>query len=190
VAKVKKTASKKPVSKTKKAVAKKPAAKKAIAKKSPLKATLAKKIAVKKTVAKVKPVKKSVAAKPAKKKPVKQAVALAPRRPSGVPEQLRDAALKILDERQAEEIVSFDLVGRSSVADYLIVASGRASRQLAAIAHYLEEAFTKLGGQRTRIEGLPEANWVLIDGGDVIVHLFMPEVRGFYNLEGIWGKRA
>ncbi len=157
-----------------------------------------KKTLTKKTPVKVKkaPAKKA-APKPARKIATKtvvvkkaKATAAKPKRPSGLPEQLRDAALKVLDDRQAEEIACFDLAGRSSVADYLIVASGRASRQLAAIAHYLDEAFTKLGVKRTRIEGLPEANWVLIDGGDVIVHLFLPNVRQFYNLEGIWGKRG
>jgi ribosome-associated protein len=174
VAKAKKTVAKKTASKGKKQASKaKPVAKKYF------KAKPAKKSTAKKTPA------KKATAKPAAKitKPVN-------RRPAGVPEQLRDAALKILDERQAEEIVTFDLAGRSSFADYLIVASGRASRQLAAIAHYLGEAFEKLGAPRVRIEGLPEANWVLVDGGDVIVHLFMPEVRGFYNLEGIWNKRG
>lgn len=128
-------------------------------------------------------------AKP-KKPPVKAKALPVNKRPAGLPEQLRDAALKVLNERQAEEIVTFDLAGRSSVADYLIVASGRAGRQLAAIAHYLREAFAKLGVERTRVEGLPEANWVLVDGGDVIIHLFQPEVRGYYNIEGIWGRRG
>lgn len=136
--------------------------------------------APKKVAAKARPVKKPVIAA---KAPVKN------RRPAGKPEQLRDAALAVLNDRQAEEIVAFDLAGRSSMADYLIVASCRAARQLSAIAHYLDEAFSKLGVERTRIEGLPEANWVLVDGGDVIVHLFLPEVRGFYNIEGIWNKR-
>jgi ribosome-associated protein len=159
--------------------------KKVIKKAAPkIKKTLNKKI-----VAKSKPAKKAVAAKATKKVAAKVSSKPAQRRLSGLPEQMRDAALKVLDERQAEEIVTFDLAGRSSVADYLIVASGRASRQLAAIAHYLSDEFSKLGVERTRVEGLPEANWVLVDGGDVIVHLFLPEVRGFYNLEGIWSKR-
>jgi len=111
------------------------------------------------------------------------------KRPYGVPEQMRDAALRILDERQAEEIVTVSLAGRSSVADYLIIASGRASRQIAAIAHYLREAFEKLGARQPRIEGLPEGNWVLVDAGDVIVHLFRPEVRHYYNLEDIWSEQ-
>lgn len=169
MAKVNKTARKKPAPK-----GKKPAARKAPAKTR---------------AAKSKPVKKAVAAKSVHKKP---APSPAPRPPRvrGVPEQLRDAALKVLDERQAEDIMTFDLGGRSTMADYLIVASGRAARQLAAIAHYLGEAFAKLGVSRTRIEGLPEANWVLVDGGDVIVHLFLPEVRGFYKIEDIWSKSA
>ena len=76
------------------------------------------------------------------------------------------------------------------MADYLIIASGRAGRQIAAIADYLREAFMKLGVQRVRIEGLPEANWVLVDAGDVVVHLFRPEVRpAITGLEDIWGER-
>jgi ribosome silencing factor RsfS/YbeB/iojap len=104
----------------------------------------------------------------------------------GIPEQMRDAALKVLDERQAEDIVTVSLAGRSSVADYMIIASGRAGRQVAAIADYLREAFYKLGCKQVRIEGLGEANWVLIDAGDVIVHLFRPEVRTYYDLDSIW----
>jgi ribosome-associated protein len=150
-----------------------------------------KKIAPKRMARKAKPVKKAPAKAKAINKKAAPKIAQSRRaRVSGLPEHMRDAALKILNERQAEEIVSFDLAGRSSVADYLIVASGRASRQLAAIAQYIGEAFAKLGVERIRVEGLPEANWILIDGGDVIVHLFMPEVRGFYNLEGIWAKRG
>jgi len=173
------------------AIVKKKTVKKVVAKKAPAKKTAAKKAqpAAKKTVTKKSVAKKvAVKAKPAQK--AVKAPAARPSRPKGLPEQLRDAALKILDERKAEDIVTFDLGGRSSVADYLIVASGRASRQLAAIAHYLDDAFVTLGAGHPRIEGLPEANWVLIDSGDVIIHLFLPEVRGYYNLEGIWSKRG
>jgi len=99
---------------------------------------------------------------------------------------LRDAALKVLDERQAEEVFTVALEGRSSIADYLIVASGRGARQIGAIAHYLREAFEKLGAERVRVEGMNDANWVLVDAGDVIVHLFRPEVRRYYNIESIW----
>jgi ribosome-associated protein len=103
-------------------------------------------------------------------------------------DQLRKAALKILDERQAEDIVTMNLTGRSSVADCLIVASGRASRQTAAIANYLREAFEKLGIRPVRVEGLPDGNWVLVDAGDIVVHLFRPEVRRYYDLESIWQR--
>jgi ribosome-associated protein len=156
-------------------------------------------------VAKTKPKARKTAAKPKKKKPArklakKPAAKKAPKakikkaaakiahlkRPAGLPEQLRDAALRVLDERKAEEIVVVNLEGKSSVADYLIVASGHASRQIAAIAHYLQEAFGRLGAGRTRIEGLPEANWVLVDAGDIIVHLFRPDVRRYYNIENLW----
>ena len=142
----------------------------------------------------VKPAKKPVARKVAARKPApktapKPKAPPKPKRPPGIPEKLRDAALKVLDERQAEDIVTFDLVNRSSMADYLIVASGRAGRQIAAIAHYLKETFQQNGSGQIRIEGLPEANWVLVDCGDVIVHLFRPEVRRYYDLERIWGNR-
>lgn len=110
--------------------------------------------------------------------------------PEGMPEQLRDAALRVLDERQAEEIVTIDLRGKSPMADYAIVATGRSARQLAAIASYLDEAFTKLGLKRTIVEGLPQGDWVLIDAGDIIVHLFRSEVRSYYQIEDIWSRTA
>ena len=102
---------------------------------------------------------------------------------------MRDDALQVLNDRQGEEIVTIDLTGKSSIADYLIVASGRSARQIAAIAHYLREAFMKRGMKNIRVEGLPEGNWALVDGGDVIVHLFRPEVRSYYDLEAIWDKK-
>ena len=107
----------------------------------------------------------------------------------GLPEQIRDVALKVLDERQAEGIFTVNLGGKSSIADYLIIASGRASRQLSAIAHYLREAFAKMGLKHIRVEGLSDANWVLVDAGDVVVHLFRPEVRDYYNLENMWNNK-
>ncbi|MDX2028796.1 MAG: ribosome silencing factor [Alphaproteobacteria bacterium] len=143
----------------------------------------------KKSAAVKKPVKKTAFKKPIARKAVKKPSPAPARKkgPRGLPEILRDTALKILDDRQAEDIVTVDLTARSSLADYLIVASGRASRQVAAIAHYLREAFTKHGVRQIRIEGLPQGNWVLVDAGDVVVHLFRPEVRRYYDLEGIWG---
>ena len=125
--------------------------------------------------------KKDIAKKAAPKQPVKKL--------PGLPGQLYEAAMKVLEDRQAEQIVAVELEGRSSMADYLIIASGRASRQIAAIADYLREAFMKLGVRQVRIEGLPEANWVLVDAGDIVVHLFRPEVRDYYPArEDIWNK--
>jgi ribosome-associated protein len=154
----------------------------------PVRKIAAKKIAARKTAARKTAARKTAARKTAARK---MAARLAPsRRPAGIPERMRDAALKVLEDRQAEDVVTFDLAGRSSVADYLIIASGRAARQIAAIAHYLREAFVAHGARQPRVEGLPEANWVLVDGGDVIVHLFRPEVRRYYQLEEIWmGRR-
>lgn len=135
--------------------------------------------------------KKPFAAPRRKKAPPKLArpIAKAPKG-NGLPEQLYGAALKVLDDRQAENVVSFSLHGRSSVADYIVIASARAARQAAAIAQYLREAFGKLGVHSVRVEGLPEANWVLIDAGDVVVHVFRPEVRRYYALDDVWSGKA
>ncbi len=92
-----------------------------------------------------------------------------------------------LDDDKAEDIVSIDLRGKSSIADYMVIASGRSSRQLAAMAQHLDDKLTKLGVKTRSIEGVTQGDWVLLDGGDVIVHLFRPEVREFYNLEKMWG---
>lgn len=130
------------------------------------------------------------AKKPAAKKPVarKTPAAKAPlKAPQGIPEKLRDAALKVLDERQGKDILTVDLRGKSALADYIIIASGGSSRQLAAIADYLREAFAKLGSKKFHVEGLPQGDWVLIDAGDVLIHLFRPEVRHYYQIEHIWG---
>ena len=93
--------------------------------------------------------------------------------------------MQSLDDDQAQDVVSIPLEGKSSIADHMIVASGRSSRQVAAIAQKLAERI-KQAGRRARIEGLPSADWVLIDAEDVIVHIFRPEVRSFYNLERMW----
>jgi ribosome-associated protein len=93
--------------------------------------------------------------------------------------------LKSLDDDQAQDVVSIPLEGKSSIADHMVVASGRSSRQVAAMAQKLAERI-KQAGRKSRIEGLPSADWVLIDAEDVIVHIFRPEVRSFYNLERMW----
>lgn len=101
-------------------------------------------------------------------------------------EALHRLVLSSLDDDQAVETVSIPLAGKSSIADYMVVASGRSTRQVASMAQKLAEKIKAERGQNPRIEGLPTADWVLIDAGDVIVHLFRPEVRTFYNLERMW----
>ena len=93
---------------------------------------------------------------------------------------------KSLDDDQAVEMISIPLAGKSSIADHMVIASGRSSRQVASMASKLAERIKAEFGKLVRIEGLPTADWVLIDADDVIVHLFRPEVRSFYNLERMW----
>jgi ribosome-associated protein len=100
--------------------------------------------------------------------------------------QLRDFIIKLLDDKKAEHIVTIDLNEKSSIADYLIIASGNSSRQVGAMAEALYREL-KDQGMKPHMEGIPQCDWVLIDAGDVIVHLFRPEVRAFYNLEKMWG---
>lgn len=102
-------------------------------------------------------------------------------------EALHAIVMQSLDDDQAQETVSIPLEGKSSIADYMVIASGRSSRQVATMAQKLAERIKQQTGRIARIEGLPVADWVLIDAGDVIVHLFRPEVRSFYNLERMWG---
>ncbi len=99
---------------------------------------------------------------------------------------LHQLVLSQLDDDQAQEIVSIPLEGKSSIADHMVIASGRSTRQVASMAQKLAEEIKKAGFGNARIEGLPAADWVLIDAGDVVVHLFRPEVRTFYNLERMW----
>ena len=99
---------------------------------------------------------------------------------------LEDLILKRLDEDKAQDIVFINLKDKSSVADGLIVASGRSHRHVAALADRLLRTLKEEGYGRARVEGMPHCDWVLIDAGDVIVHVFRPEVRAFYNLEKMW----
>ncbi len=98
---------------------------------------------------------------------------------------LHSLVLQSLDDDQAQEVVTIPLEGKSNIADHMVVATGRSSRQVASMAQKLAERI-KQAGRSARIEGLPSADWVLIDAEDVIVHLFRPEVRSFYNLERMW----
>ncbi len=114
-----------------------------------------------------------------------RAIAKRQKRPAAVG-QLLDLIAGSLDEDQAEDVVTIDLHGKTAIADYMIVANGRSSRQVSAIADHLLQRLKDGGHGRARIEGLKQCDWVLIDAGDIIVHLFRPEVRGFYNLEKMW----
>ena len=91
-----------------------------------------------------------------------------------------------LDDAKAEDIITIDLAGKSSIGDFMVVASGRSQRHVGAIADQIQKALKEAQFGRCRVEGLPHCDWVLIDAGDVIVHVFRPEVREFYNLEKMW----
>jgi ribosome-associated protein len=97
-----------------------------------------------------------------------------------------DVVLKSLDDAKAEDTVAIDIAGKSSLADHMVVTSGRSNRHVSAVADQVVKAMRNAGFDKPRIEGLPHADWVLVDGGDVIVHIFRPEVREFYNLEKMW----
>ncbi len=99
---------------------------------------------------------------------------------------LETLILTRLDDDKAQDVVFIDLKGKSAVADGLVVASGRSHRHVGAMADHLLRALKDEGFGRARVEGLPSCDWVLIDTGDVIIHLFRPEVRSFYNIEKIW----
>ncbi|MCW1841393.1 ribosome silencing factor [Prosthecomicrobium hirschii] len=99
---------------------------------------------------------------------------------------LAKAVLKSLDDSKAEDIVPIDIRGKSSLADVMVVASGRSHRHVGAIADRLLSELHEAGYRDLRVEGLPHCDWVLVDAGDVLVHIFRPEVRGFYNLEKMW----
>lgn len=101
-------------------------------------------------------------------------------------EALLRVVLDSLEDDQAVDTISIPLAGKSTIADYMVIASGRSTRQVASMAQKLAERVKHGGYGHARIEGLPAADWVLIDAGDVVVHLFRPEVRTFYNLERMW----
>lgn len=94
--------------------------------------------------------------------------------------------LSRLDDMKAEETVTIDLRGKSAFSDYMIITSGRANRHVGAIAENVTKALKETGFNSIHVEGLPNCDWVLIDSGDVIVHVFRPEVREFYSLERLW----
>lgn len=111
---------------------------------------------------------------------------------TAVSETLTDSSVlsefiqSVLDENSAQDIIEIDIRGKSSIADFMIVASGRSNRHVSALADYVQRALKDEGHKELGIEGADAADWVLIDAGDVILHVFRPEVRVFYNLEKIW----
>ena len=113
-----------------------------------------------------------------------------------LPDKFKDAAtlsehiISILDENSAQDILNIDLDGKSSIADYMIVASGRSNRHVNALADYVQTGLKEIGLPKMGIEGQEACDWVLIDAGDVILHIFRPEVREFYNIEKIWTSPA
>lgn len=101
-------------------------------------------------------------------------------------DSLLESILATLEDASAENIVTIPLEGKSGIADYMVVCAGRSTRQVSSIADRLVRALKEAGFGRARVEGLPQADWVLVDAGDIIVHVFRPEVREFYNLEKMW----
>jgi len=97
-----------------------------------------------------------------------------------------DLVLRSLDDAKAEQTVHIDITGKSSLSDHMVVTSGRSHRHVGAVADQLARDLKDAGFGKPRVEGLPHCDWVLVDGGDVIVHIFRPEVREFYNIEKMW----
>jgi ribosome-associated protein len=93
---------------------------------------------------------------------------------------------EILEDHKAEETVVIDLQGKSTIGDYMVIASGTSSRQVVALAEHIVQSLKKRGLPTVKPEGIRQGDWVLVDAGNVIVHLFRPEVRDFYNLEKMW----
>jgi ribosome-associated protein len=106
-------------------------------------------------------------------------------------EEILRLVLARLDDMKAEDTITIDLRDKSSIGDYMVVSTGRSQRHVGSVADRVVEDLHK-AGVRTRVEGMPHCDWVLIDAGDVVVHVFRPEVRDFYNLEKMWasGKQA
>jgi len=131
---------------------------------------------------------------------MKRAPAAAPagRAPNGANRPARgidvDAATRVvlasLEDDKAEEILAIDIRGKSSFADMLVIASGRSARHVGALADHVMRKLKEAGVKDVRVEGMPQSDWVLVDAGDVVIHLFRPEVRAFYNIEKIWTAGA
>lgn len=122
------------------------------------------------------------------RKQQKETCAISTDNPRGLqdPSVLKDLIVKSLDDDKALDIEVIDLTGQSALADYMIVASGTSSRQIVAMSEKLEERLKGRGCTHFRTEGTSEGNWIVCDVGDIIIHLFRPEVRAFYNIEEMW----
>ena len=195
IKKLAKKAIKKAIKKlVKKSPAKKPALKKSAAKKP------AKKLLVKKSVAKKSVAKKPAAKKPAKKlaakkpAPRKATIAMAPPKPvyhfEGPAADQVKLILAALDDAKAENTMAINIAGRSAMADAMIITTGRVNRHVSAIADQLHSKLKTNGYKNIRMEGHETGDWCLVDTGDVIIHIFRPEVRSFYNLEKLWSADA
>jgi ribosome-associated protein len=103
-----------------------------------------------------------------------------------MPEETLRIVLARLDDMKAEDIVTIDLTAKTSIADTMVVASGRSQRHVGAVADQVVKDLKQAGQSRVRVEGMKQADWILIDAGDVIVHVFRPEVRAFYDIEKMW----
>lgn len=111
-----------------------------------------------------------------------------PRRAISPAQSLLVLAQKILEDGKAEDLVTIDLRGKSDIADYLVIATGRSQRQITALAQHLISGLKTAGRGKLAAEGLRQGDWVLVDAGDVVIHLFRPETRAYYNLEKMWGE--
>lgn len=109
------------------------------------------------------------------------------RRAERPPRELLDLVTSSLDDDQADDVVVVDLAGKTTIADFMVIASGRNPRHIGAMADHLKTRIKAAGRPSPPIEGEARGDWVLIDGGDVLIHLFRPEIRKLYNLEKMWG---
>lgn len=100
--------------------------------------------------------------------------------------ELQELVIGSLEDDKAEDIIQIDLTGKTSIADSMVIASGRSNRQVSAIADHLYRKLKHATGHGCKLEGMEKADWVLLDAGDIVVHVFRPEVRSFYNLEKMW----
>lgn len=143
----------------------------------------------------VKPAKAAIPAKKPKKAAAAVPVAIPAKLAKPVKARPADPALlntvlAQLDDAKAEAIVTINLEGKGAIADNMVVASGRSARHVGAIADQLVDKLKEAGHKNLRIEGMPQCDWVLVDAGDILVHLFRPEVRSFYNLEKLWSEHT